>query len=399
MLRGNFVSSGILCVLLSATVLSCGTRTPTEPDLPNRIVAAPVSDVFTGSPQLEPRELLIDGRPTDIEWNVAGDPVLVLLHGNEGRGGDYYASVRALWSYNPFGNDSGVALYMLVQWADPGVDFQEQPLITSIDWHDPDGNTVDCDATDPLHDEANWRRATDVHEDQIEIEVYSDTQGGFPADLWRWGAGTTDPATPVPPTEFPAANPEELVGATLHPTGGWSEDFFNTGSGWVRDAGQPTYEPNFLPGSDVPLRITSKGSRDTRLNRGKPVAVLIWRYVSKPLEPCDSLNPIRIDDASARDKSWNPGDYVPSYQLGLPNGSQADVVTRGGWDSGKWAVELRRLLLSRDPDSGTNRGAPHNDDVPLISGRTYGFRLKIYNASKTSFSQSPILPLYIKPRS
>jgi hypothetical protein len=397
MLRGNFVGSGILCVLLSAAALSCGTRTPTEPDLPARIVAAPVSDVFTSSPQLEPRELLIDGRPTDIEWNVAGDPVLVLLHGSAGRGGDYYASIRALWSYNPFGGDS-VAFYALIQWADPHVDFQEQPLITSVDWHDPDGNDVNCNATDPLHDEANWRRATDVHEDQVEIELYSDPQGGFPADRWRWGAGTTDPATPVPPTEFPAADPEELVGSNLHPTGGWSEDQFNTGSGWVRDAGRLTYEDNFLPGSDVPVRIASKGSRDTRLNRGKPTAVLIWRYVSKPLEPCDSLNPIRVDDASQRDKSWNPGDYVPSHLLGLPEGSQADVVSRGGWEGGKWALEVRRLLQPRDPDVGTTRGTPHNDDVVLTSGHTYGFRIKIYNASKTSFSQSPILPLYIKPR-
>jgi hypothetical protein len=83
----------------------------------------------------------------------------------------------------------------------------------------------------------------------------------------------------------------------------------------------------------------------------------------------------------------------------LPTGSQADVVTRGGWDNGKWALELRRLLLSRDPDVGATRGTPHSDDVVLTSGRTYGFRLKIYNASKTRFSQSPILPLYIKPRS
>ena len=121
----------------------------------------------------------------------------------------------------------------------------------------------DCDTTDPLHDEANWRRATDTHEDQVEVEIYSDEQGAFPADRWRWGAGTTDPATPVAFTEFPAADPAELVGGNQHPTGGWSEDLFNTGSGWVRDAGRVTYEPNFLPGAK-PIRIASKGTRDTR---------------------------------------------------------------------------------------------------------------------------------------
>src|SRR6267142_1632979 len=257
--RGNVVRGGILCVLLSSAVLSCGQRTPTEPDLPVRIVAAPTSDVFTRSPQLEPRELLVDGRPTDIEWNVAGTPIVVLLHGSGGKGGDYSASIRALWTYNPFSGDS-VALYLLVQWADPHVDFQEEPLITSVNWHDPDGKPVfDCDTSDPLHDEANGRRATDVHEDKVEIEIYSDSQGAYPADRWRWGASTTDPATPVPPTEFPAAGADEFYGATRHPTGGWSEDFFNSGAGWVRDAGSGTFTENFLPGSNVPRQIASKG--------------------------------------------------------------------------------------------------------------------------------------------
>ena len=72
-------------------------------------------------------------------------------------------------------------------------------------------------------------------------------------------------------------------------------------------------------------------------------------------------------------------------------------MTRGGWEDGKWALEFRRLLEPRDNPSADPR-VPHNDDVVLNSGRTYGFRLKIYNASKTTFSESPILPLYIKPR-
>jgi len=398
MLRGNVVRGGILCVLLSSAVLSCGQRTPTEPDLSTRIVAGPVSEVFTESPQLESRELLIDGRPTDIEWNVAGNPVVVLLRSSEGRGGDYYASVRAVWSYSPFNGDS-VALYLLIQWADPQVDFQEEPLVTNVNWHDPDGGpTVDCETQDPLRDEANWHRATDIHEDQVEVEIYSDPEGGYPADRWRWGVGTTDPATPVAQTEFTNADPVEISGGTEHPTGGWSEDLYNSGAGWADDAGTLTVQDNFLPGSNVPLRIASKGTRDTRLNRGKPTALLIWRYVSKPLEACDSLNPVRLDDASVRAKTWHANDYVPSFLMGMPSGSQADVITRGGWERGKWALEMRRLLEARDPDVGTVRGAPHTDDVPIHSGHTYGFRLRVFNASKTRSSVSTILPLYIKPR-
>jgi hypothetical protein len=83
----------------------------------------------------------------------------------------------------------------------------------------------------------------------------------------------------------------------------------------------------------------------------------------------------------------------------MPSASQADVVSRGGWERGKWSLELRRLLQSRDRDGTTTRGAPHLDDIELHSGRTYGVRIRIYNASKTRSSESPILPLYIKPRS
>jgi len=397
MLRGNVVGGGILCAVLSLFVLSCGERTPTEPDLPTRVVAVPASDIFTSSPQLEPRELLIDGRATDIEWNVTGDPVLLLLRGSEGRGGDYYASVRALWSTDPFNGDS-LALYLLLQWADARPDFLEQPLITSASWKNPDGTSPDCAVSDPLRDPTKWRRATDQHEDQVEIEIYSDADGSYPADRWRWGSGTTDPATPVSTTEFDNAGPEETFGENLHPTAGWSEDFYNSGSGWTRDVGLTTYEDNFVPGSFVPRFIAGKGGRDTRQNRGKPVSYMIWRPVAKRFEACDSLNPIRIEDASQRQKTWEPGDYVPSVTIGLPDSSQRDVVSRGGWDNGKWALEIRRFLVARTTDvRGRPEGLPRADDVHLYSGRTYGLRVRIYNSSKTRSSVSPIVPLYIRP--
>jgi len=211
---------------------------------------------------------------------------------------------------------------------------------------------------------------------------------------------TTDPVTPVNPTEIPTADPAETFGSALHPTGGWSEDYYNSGSGWVRDGGQPMYEDNFVPGSSIPLLVAGKGTRDTRLNRGKPTSLIIWKYVAKALFPCDSLNPVRVDNASEREKTWNPGDYVPSFFTGMPNGSQADVVSRGGWERGKWSLELRRLLMSREPDpNATTRGAPHLDDIELHTGQTYGIRIRIFNASKTQSSVSPILPLYIQPRS
>jgi len=214
----------------------------------------------------------------------------------------------------------------------------------------------------------------------------------------------TDPVTPVSPTEFPTVqDPSETYQATLHPSAGWSEDYYNSGGGFALDAGRLTHEDNFIPGSNIPVFVTGKGGRDVRMNRGKPAAILIWKYVSRRFAetPCDSLNPIRLDDASARQKTWNPDDYVQSYRSEMPDSSQADVVTRGGWEMGKWAVEFRRLLVSRARDT-EGRIAPnalHLDDVPIHTGHTYGFRLRVYNHSKTEYSESPLVPLYIKPRS
>ncbi len=407
MLRGNVVRGGILCALLAALTLSCGETSPTQPDLPSRIVAVSAPEVFTNSPQQESRELLVDGRPTDIEWKLTGDPVLLLLKGNTGTGGEYYASVRAYWTYDPYGANEppggdSIALYLLVQWADRGPDRLEQPLVTSVDWQDDDNHTlVDCGTSDPLRDEANWHQEAGVHEDQIEVELYSNQNGALPADKWRWGAATTDAATPVSMTEYPFADTAEVRGSTVHPSAGFSEDYYNSGAGWVLDGGDLAYEPNHAPGSNIPFSVTGRGGRDVRLNRGKPSSLLIWKYVSRGFaeDPCDSINPIRLDDASARQKTWNPGDYVQSYRSQMPFLSQADVITRGGWETGKWAVEIRRLLLPRNWDKLLGTPVLHNDDVQLHPGQTYGFKLRIYNASKTEYSESQLVPLYIKPRS
>jgi len=400
--------AGILFVLVGASVLSCGEQTPTEPDLNNRITVVPTTERFETSPQRESRELLIDGRPTDIEWNVSGDPVVVLLKGSDGGGGgDYYVSLRAAWSYNAITTDS-VALYLLVQWPDPTEDRQEQPLVTSVDWQDDDGHSlIDCSTNDAIVNPANWTRSP-LREDQVVVELFSDENGAYPADKWRWGAGTTDAITPVNGTEFVGAVTDgDTFGSETHPAAGLAEDFYNDGSGWVRDAASPTAHPymlqdNFLPGSAVPLFLADKGSRDTRLNRGKPVAYSIWRYVARPLSACDSLSPARVDDSSIRDKTWNPGDTNPSFLSGFPDSaeqySQVDVIARGSYANGKWALEMRRLLEPRPPDVAGVRSPARSDDVVLLPGHTYGLRITVYNATKTRGSASAILPLYIRPR-
>lgn len=404
----NRTRAGILFVLVGASVLSCGERTPTEPDPNTRLIAVPQSERFETSPQRESRELLIDGRATDIEWLGTGDPTIVLLRGsNGGGGGDYFLSVRALWSYNAITTDS-VALYLLLQWADPTEDRQEQPLVTTVDWQDEDGHSlIDCGTNDAIVNPANWSRSP-LREDQVVIELFSDETGSYPADRWRWGAGTTDPITPVNGTEFVGAVTDgDTYGSELHPGAGLVEDFYNNGSGWVRDAASPTTHPymledNFIPGSYVPILLADKGSRDTRLNRGKPVPYVIWRYVARGIAQCDSFNPIRVDDSSIRDKTWNPGDTTPSFVSGFPDSadqySQVDVLARAGYDTGKWSLEMRRLLEPRRPDLNGVRSPARPDDVVLLPGHTYGMRITVYNATKTRGSASSIIPLYIRPR-
>jgi hypothetical protein len=184
------------------------------------------------------------------------------------------------------------------------------------------------------------------------------------------------------------------------------------GGGPVDDEGRRTYHDNFTqyPNGVVPDSVTYKGSRDTRLNRGKPTAYAIWGYVARPLDVCDSLknwrlNPVRVDDSSVRDKSWNRGDYVPGLVLRFPSLSQMDVLARGAWGAGKWNLEIRRNLTTYDkrldftPDK-TNPAAwiPWSDDLQLQPGRRYMMRVTVYDASSTRGSRSAMLPLYLKPR-
>jgi hypothetical protein len=286
----------------------------------------------------------------------------------------------------------------MLQWPDREEDRLEEPLVTTLDTGDEDGhNLVDCETDSRIVDPAVWKRAN-RHEDQVFVELYSDSVGNYPADAWRWGAGTTDPAVPVNPTEYVGADISETRGATDHPNGGAVEDYYSTGGPWVLDQGLLPSVPNTIPGSDVPLRRPNKASRDVRMNRGKPTSYVLWRETSSLFSPCDTLNPLRVDDASVRDKTWNPGDYIPSVAIQLPNlSSQSDVVARGAWLQGKWSLELRRELTAtadlQDPSS-----PPRPDDVHLRAGRRYMVRFTFYNGTKARYSQTELLPLYLKPR-
>jgi len=400
--RRSKIRAGILCAVLPWFTISCGTKTATQPGLDTAVTAVATSEEFLTSPQQERRELLVDGRATPIEWNTSGEPSFILMQGING-GGDYLLSLRSLWSYDRFGASQGI--YFLLQWPDPSQSVLERPIVNdSIDVFDDDGNQVfDCATDDRVLRPTSWHRSS-IEEDQVVVEIFSDSLGSFPADNWRWGAGTTDPVFPTSNVEFVGAS-EDTLGQTSHPTAGFMEDRYDLGGGPVDDLGRVTYHDNFhvYPNGVVPDSIASKGVRDTRLNRGKPVAYTVWGYVAKPLEQCDLNNPIRVDDSSQHDKSWNPGDYVPSVIIRFPTLSQLNVLARAGWAGGKWNLEIRRDLVSYDKRADLNQNdpslwVPWNDDVSLVPGRRYMMRVTIYDGSSTRGSRSPLIPLYLRPR-
>jgi len=404
MIRAKFIRAGVLFAVAAAGTMSCGQNKFTQPSLLTGIVSVRANERFLNSAQRESRELLIDGRVTNIEWDLTGNPSVVLMEGGGGLGGSFYVLVRSLWTRDQFGNDAG--FYLLLQWPDRTEDRLQEPLVTSADVlsnKTPPDTLIDCTkGNDTLVRESSWSRSS-KQEDQVWIEIFSDSLGSFPADVWRWGAETTDPATPVNAAEFINAitgNPPDSLGSTSHPGAGFLEDLYDMGAGPVRDRGNWTYMlDNFNPGSNVPLTIADKGTRDTRLNRGKPVSYVLWHTVEKPFGPCDINNPIRIDDAGVRDKTWNPGDYVPSFRLQTASESQRDVIGKGAWLMGKWALEVRRNLIARpaELDSLNQQLPPWPDDIQLTPGRHYMMRLTIFDGSTKSTSKSPMIPIYLKP--
>jgi Ethylbenzene dehydrogenase len=403
MLRWRSLCAGTLFAIVAASTLSCGSSKTTQPTLNSSVVAVGAIETFLNSPQRETRELLIDGRATPIEWNIAGDPATVLMQGDAGVGGDYYVLIRSLWTVDPNNNNQPDGFFLLVQWPDRSADYLEHPLITSADVYDDNANLqIDCSTGDStLVKESSWSESP-LEEDQVYVTIYSDQNGSYPADVWRWGAGTTDPVTPVNGTEFVGAKDDgDTLGQTTHPAAGYMEDSYDQGGGPVRDQGAWTYiDTNHAPGSNVPLFIVSKGTRDSRFNRGKPIPYVIWKTVNAHFGPCDIVNPIRVDDASARDKSWNPGDYIPSVRLAFPTESQLDVLARGAWNAGKWDLEIRRNLVTRGPNiqPGNLPGPIWPDDIQLAPGGHYAMKLTIYDGGTHASSSSGLIPLYLKPR-
>jgi hypothetical protein len=400
MLRWRSLIAGILFAIIASSSLSCSNSQTNQPTLNTELTSVPAYEHFLTSAQRESRELLVDGRVTPIEWNISGNPSIILMRGETARGGDFFVSMKSLWTTNTFLRNEPDGFYLLLQWPDLAPDYLEHPLVTSADVFDDNGNQlIDCSTGDStLVAESSWTTSTD-EEDQVIITLYSDGNGSYPADVWRWGAGTTDPVTPVNGTEFIGAQTDgDTLGQTTHPGAGFMEDMYDVGAGPVRDVGKWTYmNTNHQPGSSVPLYIVSRGTRDTRFNRGKPIPYSIWDQVAARFGPCDLINPIRVDDASKQDKTWNPGDYVPSVRLSFPDSSQKDVLAKGTWAAGKWGLEIRRDLISRPPDVAGVHQPPRPDDVPLVPGQHYAIRITIIDGRTHGQSHSDLIPVYLKP--
>src|SRR5262245_49055693 len=110
--RWRLLRVGALFVVLPWLTTSCGDTKPTEPDLASEVTAYAAPERFETSPTKETRELLVDGRPTPIEWNISGNPSYFLASGiGGGGGGQFYVSVRSVWTADRFGNQR--AFYLL----------------------------------------------------------------------------------------------------------------------------------------------------------------------------------------------------------------------------------------------------------------------------------------------
>ena len=167
--RSTTVRAGILFAVLPWLAISCGTKIATQPSPNQSITSVPAGEQYLNSPQQEHRELLVDGRATPIEWNLAGSPTYVLLHGIGG-GGDYLAAVRSIWSYDRFGAPQ--AIYFLLQWPDPTFSALDHPCINdSADILDEQGNLlVNCRAgNDILVRPTTWHLGPS-EEDQLTVK-------------------------------------------------------------------------------------------------------------------------------------------------------------------------------------------------------------------------------------
>ena len=178
MLRSGKIRTGILCAVLACSTLSCGTKTATQPGLSQSLTAVSTTEEFLTSAQQEHRELLVDGRATPVEWNASGSPDFVLMQGVNG-GGDFLLSLRSLWSYDRFG--APVGIYFLLQWPDPSQSVLYKPIVNdSVDIYDDNGNPAFDGVSDPrLTRPTSWHRGTS-EEDQVVIEIFSDSLGSFP---------------------------------------------------------------------------------------------------------------------------------------------------------------------------------------------------------------------------
>lgn len=83
----------------------------------------------------------------------------------------------------------------------------------------------------------------------------------------------------------------------------------------------------------------------------------------------EGRNAVPLDPAA----TFAAGDLLPRNVLRMPEGSAADVMANGSWQNGRWVVELRRKLVTGNPD-----------DKPFVPGRIYRFGLSLFDDKVTA---------------
>jgi hypothetical protein len=400
--------------------------------------------------------IALDGKALEEEWGGPLDPqrafTMIRMTAEQGSGypgEEMYVSAKAVYT--------DTDLYFLFKWEDRtedkmkdaswyvGPSVPDSGCYVGQSW---DGSLLthnDCTASggvwqavrcfSPLVDPDNWTHDSTYDEDRLyvafEIEPTGDGRDSFDnvgcqvachqgqnpqfgrpgygrLDVWEWLAARTNPPRDI---YIKTENPD----FPLHGIPGYLDDCSAEPSkGLTADPGSPTYYPNKVDGTDVPMMVyrcrddppCNKPStvfynvfgERMKVNNGVPI-YYVWRdkisdiNLVRPFNECDIINEAVLP-LGQEARVWqapNPAtghvDAVSGYFYSYASGSRADVRGKGIWaedppgsGNGFWTVEIARPLNTGDPVNDViisfqQGGAPPAD---------MAFAIGVANNSKTN---------------
>ena len=389
---------------------------------------------YRSSSEFLDNPIVMDGQAIELEWGANSFPFHnVRVSTEEGVGppqAPRYVSMKAIYTDRD--------LFLLVRWADDDVNaLKDATLYVGEPLEE-----LGPGCSEQLVSERSWTRNPGGRYDEdrfamaFEIDEAGSSIGSFreagcqiachaqeePAfgrtgygrlDVWQWLAARTNPVRDLYTGTDNPDNP-------LYGLPGYLDDLIADAIlGLSPDPGTPSYRPNFVEGSDVPLyvyrdrddpfsrpldpeRCFNEFGEKCRKNNGVSLAY-IWRehvtHTIPPFGPCDTLNlnPLPIGTAA---RKWRPPDYpnpgssgdlVAGWFLTYPSGSRADVRGKAGHNEGVWTLEIGRALDTGDP--------LHDVIFEPESGETYAFTIAVMDNSGVEQLGSQPQLLVFEPKS